>query len=323
MKKALILGIKGQDGSLLAELLLKKKYEVTGISRKRSGDHNLNKLKIRKNLKIFYFNYSDKKKMQSLLKKSDFDEIYFFAGQPLPNISNDESLETLNSNIIPVFNILLSIYNFNLKSKFFNACSCEIFGINKHKVNEKTIKKPVSVYGLSKLVSLELVKFFREKFKIKCCSGILFHHESMFRKNNFVIKKLVKEALKIKKNKNKNKQIKKIKFGNTNVIKDWGWAPEYVSIMNKILNSRKIEDYIICSGSSKSLNSVISYTFKLLNLNWKNFITIDKNLKRENDIKFTRGNNNKLYKNLKIIPKYNIFNVINKLIEAEFKWTKR
>ena len=93
--------------------------------------------------------------------------------------------------------------------------------------------------------------------------------------------------------------------------------------MNKILNSRKIEDYIICSGSSKSLNSVISYTFKLLNLNWKNFITIDKNLKRENDIKFSRGNNNKLYKNLKIIPKYNIFNVINKLIEAEFKWTKR
>ena len=321
MKKALILGIKGQDGSLLAELLLKKKYKITGISRKKSGDNNLKKLKIRKNLKMLYFNYSDKKKMQNLLKKNNFDEIYFFAGQPLPNISNEQSLETLNSNIIPVFNILLSIYNFNLKSKFFNACSCEIFGINKHKVNEKTIKKPVSVYGLSKLVSLELVKFFREKFNLKCCSGILFHHESVFRKNNFVIKKLVKEALKIKKN--KNKKTKKIKFGNTNVIKDWGWAPEYVSIMNKILISKKIEDYIICSGNSKSLNSVISYTFKLLNLNWKNFITIDKNLKRINDIKFSRGDNNKLYKNLRIKPKFSIFNVINKLIEAEYQWTKR
>lgn len=321
MKKALILGIKGQDGSLLAELLLKKKYKITGISRKNSGDNNLKKLKIRKNLKMLYFNYSDKKKMQNLLKKNNFDEIYFFAGQPLPNISNEQSLETLNSNIIPVFNILLSIYNFNLKSKFFNACSCEIFGINKHKVNEKTIKKPVSVYGLSKLVSLELVKFFREKFNLKCCSGILFHHESVFRKNNFVIKKLVKEALKIKKN--KNKKIKKIKFGNTNVIKDWGWAPEYVSIMNKILISKKIEDYIICSGNSKSLNSVISYTFKLLNLNWKNFITIDKNLKRINDIKFSRGDNNKLYKNLRIKPKFSIYNVINKLIEAEYQWTKR
>ena len=321
MKKALILGIKGQDGSLLAELLLKKKYKITGISRKNSGDNNLKKLKIRKNLKMLYFNYSDKKKMQNLLKKNNFDEIYFFAGQPLPNISNEQSLETLNSNIIPVFNILLSIYNFNLKSKFFNACSCEIFGINKHKVNEKTIKKPVSVYGLSKLVSLELVKFFREKFNLKCCSGILFHHESVFRKNNFVIKKLVKEALKIKKN--KNKKIKKIKFGNTNVIKDWGWAPEYVSIMNKILISKKIEDYIICSGNSKSLNSVISYTFKLLNLNWKNFITIDKNLKRINDIKFSRGDNNKLYKNLRIKPKFSIYNVINKLIEAEYQRTKR
>ena len=145
MKKALILGIKGQDGSLLAELLLKKKYKITGISRKKSGDNNLKKLKIRKNLKMLYFNYSDKKKMQNLLKKNNFDEIYFFAGQPLPNISNEQSLETLNSNIIPVFNILLSIYNFNLKLKFFNPCSFEIFSINKHKVNEKHKKTSFSL----------------------------------------------------------------------------------------------------------------------------------------------------------------------------------
>ena len=120
----------------------------------------------------------------------------------------------------------MTIYKFDLKSKFFNACSCEIFGDNKNRVNEETIKKPVSVYGLSKLISLELVKFFREKFDLKCCSGILFHHESEFRKNNYVIKKLVNGALKIKKN--QNKKIKKIKFGNINVVKDWGWAPEYV-----------------------------------------------------------------------------------------------
>ena len=100
----------------------------------------MEKLNIKKNLKIHNFNYSDKKDSK-LLKKGKFDEIYFFAGQPLPNISNEQSLETLNSNIIPVFNILLSIYNFNLKSKFFNACSCEIFGINKHKVNEKNHKE--------------------------------------------------------------------------------------------------------------------------------------------------------------------------------------
>ena len=100
-----------------------------------------------------------------------------------------------------------------------------------------------------------------------------------------------------------------------------GMGKEYVSIMNKMI--KKIEDYIICSGNSKSLNSVISYTFKLLNLNWKNFITIDKNLKRINDIKFSRGDNNKLYKNLRLKPKFCIFNVFNKLIEAEYQWTKR
>lgn len=312
MKKALILGIKGQDGSLLAKHLLEKNYVVTGISRTKLKNQNLEKLNIKKNLKIHNFNYSDKTKIQKLLKKGKFDEIYFFSGQPIPNISNEKSLDTLNSNIIPVFNILFSIYHFKLKAKFFNACSCEIFGINDHRVNEKSIKKPVSVYGLSKLVSLELVKFFREKFNLRCCSGILFQHESMFRKDNYVIKKLIKGALEIKKNK---KSKKKIKFGNIDVVKDWGWAPEYVSIMNKILNSKKIDDYIICSGVSKSLNSVISYTFSLLNLNWKKYVTIDKNLKRKIDIKFSGGDNSKLYKNLKIKPKYSIYNVVDKLIK--------
>ncbi len=318
MRKALILGIKGQDGSLLSKLLLQKNYKVTGVSRTKLNNKNLSQLKIKKNIKIHYFDYCNKNKMQNLLKKGNFDEIYFFAGQPTPSISNKLSLDTLNSNIIPVFNILLTIYNFDLKSKFFNACSCEIFGINENRVHEETIKKPVSVYGLSKLISLELVKFFREKFNLKCCSGILFQHESEFRKNNYVIKKLVKEALKIRKNKNKNKKIKKIKFGNINVVKDWGWAPEYVYIINKILTSNKIDDYIICSGVSKSLNSVISHTFNSLKLKRKKYVTIDKNLKRKLDIKISKGNNNKLYKKLKIRPKNNIFNVIDKLIENKF-----
>ena len=121
---------------------------------------------------------------------------------------------------------------------------------------------------------------------MKCCSGILFHHESEFRKNNYVIKKLVNGALKIKKN--QNKKIKKIKFGNINVVKDWGWAPEYVFIINKILISNKIDDYIICSGVSKSLNSVISHTFNSLKLNRKKYVTIDKDLKRRADIKISK-----------------------------------
>ena len=316
MRKALILGIKGQDGSLLSKFLLQKNYKVTGVSRTKFNNKNLKKLKVRKNLKIHCFDYCDKNKMQNLLIKENFDEIYFFAGQPIPIVSNKLSSDTLNSNIIPVFNILLTIYKFDLKSKFFNACSCEIFGDNKNRVNEETIKKPVSVYGLSKLISLELVKFFREKFDLKCCSGILFHHESEFRKNNYFIKKLVNGALKIKKN--QNKKIKKIKFGNINVVKDWGWAPEYVFIINKILISNKIDDYIICSGVSKSLNSVISHTFNSLKLNRKKYVTIDKDLKRRADIKISKGDNNKLFKKLKIRPKNNIFNVIDKLIEKKF-----
>ena len=145
--------------------------------------------------------------------------------------------------------------------------------------------------------------------------GNLFQHESELRKNNYVIKKL-KRSFKIRKN--KNKKIKKIKFGNINVVKDWGWAPEYVFIINKILISNKIDDYIICSGVSKSLNSVISHTFNSLKLNRKKYVTIDKDLKRRADIKISKGDNNKLFKKLKIRPKNNIFNVIDKLIEKKF-----
>ena len=190
MKKALIIGIKGQDGSVLAKNLIQKNYKVSGVSRSKFNNRNIIKLKISKDLKMYYFDYCNKNKMQNLLKKQNFDEIYFFGGQMVPRISNKSSLDTLNANIIPVFNILLTIYNFKLKSKFFNASSYEFFKINQIKVSAKIIKKPTSVYDLSKLVSLELVKFFREKFNLKCYSGILFHHEPLLKNNNKLHKNL-------------------------------------------------------------------------------------------------------------------------------------
>lgn len=190
MKTALIIGIKNKDGSHFAKFLIQKNYKVSGVSRAKFDNRNLKKLKIRKNLKMYYFDYCNKNKIQNLLKKQNFDEIYFFGGQMVPRISNKSSLDTLNANIIPVFNILLTIYNFKLKSKFFNAFSYEFLGINQKKVSEKMIKKPASVYGLSKLVSLELVKFFREKFNLKCYSGFLFYHESLLKNNNKLYKNL-------------------------------------------------------------------------------------------------------------------------------------
>tara|TARA_Y100000816_G_scaffold240316_1_gene186883 strand:- start:638 stop:1270 length:633 start_codon:yes stop_codon:yes gene_type:complete len=190
MKTALIIGIRDKNGLNLAKHLIQKNYKVSGVSRSKFNNRNIIKLKISKDLKMYYFDYCNKNKIQNLLKKQNFNEIYFFAGQTVPRISNKISLNTLNANIIPVFNILLTIHNFKLKSKFFNAFSYAVFGINQIKVSEKMIKKPVSVYGLSKLVSLELVKFFKEKFNLKCYSGIFFYHEPLLKNNNKLYKNL-------------------------------------------------------------------------------------------------------------------------------------
>ncbi len=311
-KRALIFGITGQDGSLLASMLLKKKYNVYGVSRKIKNKKNLKYLNIDTKIKLFTFNYESKIKVYKLLKKIKFDEIYFFAGQPLPSISNQKRLETLNSNIIPIFNILESIRELKLKTKFYNSCSCEIFGNTMKINNENSEKKPVTVYGLSKLISLETVKFYRQKFKLKAFSGIMFQHESNLRNDNFVIKKIIRSALDL----NKKKIKTKIKFGNINISKDWGSAEEYVQIIHKIMiNKKKLDDYVICTGQTNSIRSVISYTFKKFHLNWKNFILIDKNLIRKNEIIRSRGSNLKLLKNLKLKPKKNVYRIVDQLIQ--------
>ena len=206
-KKALIFGITGQDGSLLAQLLIKKKYKVFGYTRSSKNIKNLKKLKIEKKIKLIQGDYYNYQTFEKLIKKNSFNEIYYFAGQTLPKISNKKRIETLLSNIVPVFNILDILQKNNIKSKFFNSSSCEIFGSSKKTLSEDSSKKPYTIYGLSKLISLELVSFYRIKFGIQCFSGILFHHESSLRDNKFVIKKIISSLIKFK------KKINLIKLG--------------------------------------------------------------------------------------------------------------
>ena len=312
-KKVLIFGITGQDGSLLAQLLLKKKYNVFGYSRNIKKNKNLKKLKIEKKVKLIQGNYYNYKLFEQLIKKNKFHEIYFFAGQTLPKISNQIRIATLLSNIVPVFNILDILQKNRIKSRFFNASSCEIFGSSNKSFRENSSKNPNTVYGLSKLISLELVRFYRIKFGIQCFSGILFHHESTLRNDKFVIKKIVSSLIKFKK---KNKPYK-IKFGNINANKDWGWAPEYIKIIHKIINSKNLDDYIIATGKSNSVKSVIEYAFKKMGYDWKKYITIADNLKRDKtEIYNSKANNNKLFKSLKFKPKKNVFDVVDKLLNG-------
>ena len=300
---AIIFGAAGQDGTLMSLLLLKKGYRVFALSqtRKFSNFINIKNENLIKK-KINYYNFSS---IKSLINKSRCIEIYFFAGNSSPKHSLENYVEALKSQVLPVHLILEAIKDLNRNIKFFNAASSEIFKPSKKKLNEDSIKEPLNPYGLAKLNSLLIVKFFRENFKMMCFSGILFNHESKLRSKDFVIPKII-DYLK------KKNFSKKLQLGNIDIIKDFGWAPEYVEIIFKLMKKRKYEDFIIATGKSYKLKKIIELIFKEYNLNWKDYVILSKKFKRLNENKFVYANINKI-KKLNIKPKVSLINMIKKL----------
>ncbi len=306
-KNILILGITGQNGTYLSKFLDSKKYKIIGISRKKNNNKFL---KSQKNILIKKFDYSDYKKLEKTIVDYKINQIYFFSGQNKPSLSNELLLETLYTNIIPVFNIINIILNKNKNIRFFNSSSCEIFAPSNKSLKETSKKEPNSIYALSKLISFEIVKFFREKFDLKICSGIMFHHESVLRNNNFVLKKIINSARKIKR-----KKQKKLHLGDINVMRDWGWAPEYVEIIYKLLNKKIVDDYVIATGKTVKLKKLINQIFKYFNLNWQEHVQFKKNLKRQFDAKVRKANNSKIIKDLSWRPKYYVEDIVANLLE--------
>ena len=312
-KNALIFGINGQDGSYLAKKLIEKKYSVYGISRKKNYI-NLSKLGILKKIRLFNFNDFSHIKVKKLLKKN-FKEIYFLAGQSSVGDSFSNRISTYESQIAPLKNILdFIVHQKGNKSKFLYAGSSEIFGNanGKKRINEKSQKKPVSPYGMSKLIGYEIVKSYRSIYKIPVCTAILFNHESPLRSKNFVFKKIIDHVKKIKKN-----EKLRLKVGNIKIKRDWGWGPEYMIGCHKILNSKKIDDYIIATGKTVSLKEIIKNSFKQLGLNWKNYTIIEKKIFRKFEIKENYSNIIKLKNNIKWFPRNDYLDVIENLLIYE------
>ncbi len=311
LKKALIFGITGQDGAYLAKILIDKKYKVYGISRKKNYV-NLKKLGILKNTKIFNFLSFSNNKIENILRKK-FDEIYYLGGQSSVSVSFKRSFETYESQVAPLKLILNFILNQkNKKTKFLYAGSSEMFGnINKqNKISENSPKKPVSPYGMSKLIGYEIIRSYRLTFKLPVCTAILFNHESSLRTNNYIIKKIINYAKKINFSKNKILEV-----GNINIKRDWGWGPEYMIGCNKILKSKKIDDYIIASGKTVSLKKIIYLIFKQYNLNWKSFTKVNKKYIRKFEIFENYSNNKKIKKQINWSPKIIYTQVVKKMSE--------
>lgn len=306
-KKALIFGITGQDGAILSSILLKKKYEVFGISRNKDYS-KLVKLKI--NDKIKKIATIKNSIILNLLNKN-FQEIYFLGGQSNVIKSFTYINQTYESQIKPINIILNFILNQKgKKSKFLYAASSEMFGQQntKKKINENTSKNPLSPYGLSKLISFEIIKEYRNTHNLPVCSAILFNHESSLRQKDYIIKKIIDTARRIKFNK-RNKLI----IGNVNIKRDWGWAEDFMNACNLILRKNRIDDYVIATGKTVSLKTMLRLSFRSQGLNWKKYTRVNKKLIRKFDIKENYSDISKIKKVLGWKPKYFYKDIISKI----------
>ena len=338
-KTALIFGITGQDGSYLAEILLKKNYIVHGVKR-RSSSMNTSRVDHiyqdphDKNYKfrLHYGDITDSSSVSSVIEKTKPNEIYNLAAQSHVAVSFEVPEYTANADALGALRILEAIkfHKLEKKTKFYQAGTSEMYGkVQKVPQDEKTQFYPLSPYGVAKLYAHWITKNYREAYKIFACNGILFNHESPRRGETFVTKKIVSALCKIKEGKQK-----KLFLGNLNAKRDWGHARDYCYAMWKILQQKKPDDYVIATGIQYSIKQFINITAKKLKMKikWKGkgfnekgfnekgypIIQCDKNYFRPLDVNTLLGNSKKARRNLKWKPRENIDSLIEEMIKFEY-----
>ncbi len=313
MKTALISGITGQDGAYLAKLLLNNNYKVIGLVRESSTNfEGLDYLNIKKEVEIVKCDLIDSNQTAKILETYKPDEIYNLAAQSSVSQSYNDPIGTFKFNTISVFNIIESMKSINPAIKLYQASSSEMFGrVGQLPITENSLIHPVSPYAISKVSAHYTCVNYREIYNLYISCGILFNHESYLRKNDFFIKKVIRESLEISFNNKKDLQV-----GNIDIKRDFGYAPKYVEAMYLMLQQEKPSDYLICSGKSVSLREIIYYVFDKLKID-KSRCVVNEKFYRPGDIENIYGNNEKAKKDLSWEYDYNFFEVLDLLIEEE------
>lgn len=319
--RALIIGVSGQDGAYLAELLLGKGYEVFGTSRDANLSEfgNLARLGIRDRVRTLSVAPNDFRSALTALSQVEPDEVYNLSGQSSVGLSFDQPVETMESISIATLNLLEAIRFTRRKIRFYNAGSGECFGdTGGRPADEDTPFRPRSPYAVAKAAAHFEVANYREAYGLFACSGILFNHESPLRPERFVTRKIVAAACRIA-----GGSTERLRLGNIRVKRDWGWAPEYVEAMWRMLQRDRPEDFVVATGETRSLEEFVGAAFEAVGLEWRAHVDVDPALYRPADIEGNFANAEKAARLLGWRATVGMAEAVRRMVGAEREIARR
>lgn len=279
--RALVFGVSGQDGALLATLLTRLGYEVHGTSRdaQLATLDNLHRLGVHDSVTVHSASPTDFRSVLQVLVTVDPQEIYFLAGQSSVGLSFEQPIETLESIVVGTMNLLEAMRFLGSRARLYNAASSECFGQSSGPASEGDPFRPRSPYAMAKASAFWAVANYREAYGLHACSGILFNHESPLRPARFVTRKIVEAACRISREKEGV-----LTLGNLAVERDWGWAPEYVVAMHAMLQQEAPVDLVIATGRARPLEDFVRLAFEAVDLDWRAHVEIDERLFRPSEL---------------------------------------
>lgn len=313
-RTALICGIGGQDGAYLAAHLLDLGYDVVGTSRdaQASSFESLSRLGIRDRVTVESMTLVDFRSTMQAISRHEPDEIYNLAGQTSVGLSFSQPVETFESIVIGTVNLLEAIRMLGRPIRLYNAGSSEMFGnTGAEPAGEQTVLRPCSPYGIAKATSFWQVAQYRQAYGIAACTGILFNHESPLRPERFVTQKIVAGACRIARG-----ELQMLALGDLSVQRDWGWAPEYVVAMHRMLQIDPLEDFVIATGHTSSLEDFVAAAFAAVGLDWRRHVVRDPKLTRPSEIVCGRADTRHATARLGWTAQHTMPDVVRMMVEA-------
>ena len=321
MKKALVTGITGQDGSYLAELLLEKGYQVWGVVRRSSSfhtgriDHLYKDPHEEARLRLVYGDLTDGGNLSAMLNEIEPDEVYNLGAQSHVRVSFDTPIYTVNTDALGALRLLEAIRGMKKAAKFYQASSSEMYGsVVETPQTEKTPFYPRSPYGCAKVYAFWQTVNYREAYELFACNGILFNHESPRRGETFVTRKITRAATRIKLG-----LQDKLYLGNLDAKRDWGFAGDYVEGMWLMLQHDTADDYVLATGETHSVREFLGEVFGYLDLDWQKYVEIDPRYYRPTEVDFLQGDAGKARKVLKWEPKITFEGLAKMMTDADMR----